>query len=203
VAAADDRVQQPSGTDEDPSAPIDRARLDQLSAAAFQGSLAAADRERLAAVPTDDPLFTRSHTLVYLDAKARGDQGGQTRALALLMSVPENQYNPALLVEQAQAAMEAHDYNAALERSKLAERHWARLPSDLIFSRKALIYEIEAKAHLGRFYASEGDEPNELFRSIRGWEKYRRHAEAASRADLVATADRALDELYDIQRRLE
>ena len=204
VSAADDRVQQESGTaDLAAEGPLDRVALDAMSEAAFAGSLPSAERARLAGVGTDSPLFTRSHTLLYLDAKARGDRSSKSSELALLMSVPENQYNPALLVEQAHAAMESQDWSRALERSQLAERHWARLPSDLIFSRKALIYEIEAKAHLGRFYASEGDEPNELFRSIRGWEKYRRHAEAASRGDLVANADQQLNELYDMQRRLE
>lgn len=197
----------PEGTADDgallPEGPVEAAALDALSPLAFQGALHPDDRSRLQGVGPSSDAFTRSHTLVYLDAKARGARADQATALALLMARPENQYNPALLVEQAHAAMEASDWPLALERAQLAERHWARLPSELIFSRKALIYEIEAKAHLGMFYASEGDEPNELYRSIRGWEKYRRHAEAGARADLVANADRELDALYDIQRRLE
>ena len=189
--------------DEVPSGPLSAADLDGLSSVAFGGGLSGTDRERLSTLGADDPLYTRGYTLLYLDAKARGDRGGQAGYLATMMALPENQYNPALLVEEAHAAMVANDWSRALDRAQLAERHWARLPSDLIFTRKALIYEIVAKAHLGRFYASEGEDAMELYKAISGWEKYRRHAEAGSRSDLVANANQQLDELYDIKRRLE
>lgn len=183
--------------------PLDRDALDRLAAPAFAGSLSGTDRSSLGSVPTDDPLFTRAYTLLYLDAKARGDVTDRDRNLASLMALPENQYNPALLVEEAWVAMGRRDWSTALARSERAERHWARLPSELIFSRKAMIYEIQAKAHLGSFYASEGDDATELDQAIKGWQRYKRHAETQARSDLMATADQQLSRLYDIQRRLE
>ncbi len=204
IASADDVTQREQGsTEEEPLGPVDRRLLDGMASPAFRGALTANDRAALSDVPDDDPLFTRAHTLLYLDAKARGDSAARDQHLASLMSLPENQYNPALLVEEAWVAMGRRDWSSALARSDRAERHWARLPSGLIFSRKAMIYEIQAKAHLGSFYASEGDDASELDHAIKGWQKYKRHAETQARSDLMATADQQLARLYDIQRRLE
>ena len=74
------------------------------------------------------------------------------------MSVPENQRNPALLVERAQLAVHRKAYDAALTDANLAERHWARLPPKLIFSRKAMIYETQAASWQGKFYESGGED---------------------------------------------
>ncbi len=204
VAFADDVTQREQGTAEaEPLGDINRDVLDQIAGAAFTGGLTSADRSALSAVPADAPVFTRAYTLLYLDAKAKGDVSLRDQYLRTLMALPENQYNPALLVEEAWVAMGRSDWTTALARSDRAERHWARLPSDLIFSRKAMIYEIQAKAHLGSFYASEGDDAGELDRAIKGWQKYKRHAETQGRSDLMASADQQLARLYDIQRRLE
>jgi len=204
IASADDVTQQEQGTaEEEPLGPVDRVLLDGMASPAFRGALTQADQAALSDVPLQDPLFTRAHTLLYLDAKARGDSTARDQHLASLMALPENQYNPALLVEEAWVAMGRRDWSSALARSDRAERHWARLPSGMIFSRKAMIYEIQAKAHLGSFYASEGEDVSELDRSIKGWQKYKRHAETQARSDLMATADQQLARLYDIQRRLE
>ena len=46
-----------------------------------------------------------------------------------MMALPENRYNPTLLVEAAQIAVEKQDWLTALTDSQTAERHWARLPA--------------------------------------------------------------------------
>jgi hypothetical protein len=169
----------------------------------FQGELTAADREVLGDVSTADPDYTRSLSLLYQDARARGDLAGRRTYLAAIMALPENEYRPEFLVEEAELAIRGRQYTVALEKATLAERHWQRLPSDLIFTRKAMIFEIAASAYTGLFYDSDGQQMDALDNAIRGWEKYRRHVDAKSRDDLSARADRQLDKLYGMQRRLE
>ncbi len=186
-----------------PQRPISGAELEAASAAAFSGSLDPEVGARLSEVPGEDPGFTRARTLLFLDAKARNDTGARDAHLAALMAIPANRYNPALLVEEAAVAMGREDWSKAIERAALAERHWARLPPDLIFSRKAMMFEIQAQAATGSFYESEGDNLDSLNQAIRGWEKYRHHVGTKSRSELVTRADEHLDRLYEIQRRLE
>ena len=119
------------------------------------------------------------------------------------MTQPENEYRPEFLVEEAELAIRSGNFSSALEKANLAERYWQRLPSELIFSRKAMIFEIAASAHTGLFYDSDGQQMDALDNAIRGWEKYKRHVESKSRNDLMARADRQLDKLYDMQQRLE
>lgn len=188
---------------EEPPLPVEVGDLAAYSDRAFRGALEGTEREALGALPPSDPDFTRAQKLLYQDAKARRDHGARGAALAALMSQPSNHYDPVLLIEQAQLAIDARDYARALERAKLAERHWARLPSNLIFTRKAMIYEISASANTGLYYASEGDDADALHHAIRGWEQYRRHAETKTRQDMVARADLNLEKLYEIQRRVE
>lgn len=178
--------------------------LDDYSRKAHGGSLSSSERDLLGRVDRADPdRFTRAQVLLYLDAKARGDLGARRSHLASVMSLPENQYRPELLVEQAELAMRDQDYAVALERARLAERHWGRLPSDLVFSRKVMIYEIEASAHTGLFYRSDGEQLESLHGAIRAWEKYRQHAATHQRQDLLVRADQQLAKLHDMQRRLE
>jgi hypothetical protein len=141
--------------------------------------------------------------MLYQDAKARRSNNSRSRYLDALMRVPENRYKPELLVEQAELAIVNVDYDVALSSAQLAERHWARLPSDLVFTRKAMIYEIQAAAHTGKFYASDGAELDELEHAIRDWERYRQHVGTKHRADLEQRADERLAQLYDMQQRLE
>lgn len=186
-----------------PVQPMGTSEMQDVSEAAFAGRLARADLERLAAIPTDDPEFTRARTLLYLDAKARNDRPARQGHLALLMTLPENRFNPALLVEEAQEAVEREDWVTAIDRARVAEQHWARLPSELIYSRKALIYEIQAVSHTGLFYESEGDNLDELAKAIRGWEKFQRHVRTRDRQDLLSRAEQNLDRLHEIQQRVE
>jgi hypothetical protein len=141
--------------------------------------------------------------LLYQDAKARDDLDDREHYIGQVMSMSENQYNPQFLTEQAEIAIRREDYESALEKANLAERHWARLPSDLIFSRKAMIYEIQAGAYQGKFYDSGGEDLDSLYQAIRAWEKYQRHVETRSREDLTVRAEDQLAKLYDMKKRLE
>ncbi len=174
-----------------------------LGPKAWRGQLSEGERANLAGIPQSSPDYSAARIYLYEDARARGDWSGRSQHLAALMAVPENQYNPALLVEQGEMAIETADYGGALDSATLAERHWARLPSDLIFSRKAMIYEIQAAAWQGIFYESEGDDSSALDAAIQSWQKYQRHVASRSRNDLVAKADEQLTKLFDAQRRLE
>lgn len=188
----------------EPPAPVavTAADLDAWSTAAFAGELDPDRRSRIGEVPTDDPEFTRAQTLLLLDAKARRDDAARDRAMTTLMAVPENRYNPALLVEQAEISLERRQWASALEAARKAEQHWARLPSSLVWSRKALMYEVQALANTGRFYDSEGEDLSALQAAIRDWERYRRHVTTKDRADLTARADTNLSRLRDIEGRL-
>ena len=68
-----------------------------LADTAFEGRLSTSDRDKLSFVSTDDDNFTPARTLLYLDAKARGERNEMRGHLDLLMSLPANQLNPALL----------------------------------------------------------------------------------------------------------
>src|SRR5690606_19756262 len=123
--------------------------------------------------------------------------------LDALMRVPENRYRPEWAVEQADLAVRRRDWQAAIDRATFAERHWARLPSDLIFSRMASTHELLPSAHMGLFYPSDGVDLPHLDAALRAWERYRRHVAAGHRDDLVAKADQQLARLQDVQRHLE
>ncbi|MEN0061549.1 MAG: hypothetical protein AAGA48_05325, partial [Myxococcota bacterium] len=184
-------------------AKIASGEMDRWSKSAFEGRLSPGSAERLAGVEIDDPQFTRARTLLYLNAKKRGQLEEQRGHLRLLMSVPENQYNPVLLVEHARDAIEQKQYGEALKRAQVAEQHWARMPSSLVFTRKALIYEIEANAHTGLFFASEGRDANELRGAIRGWEKFQRHVARKGRNDMASRAEEQLQRLRELEERLK
>lgn len=185
-----------------PSA-IPTTELDRWSESAFEGELSPSALTQLAEVPKTDPGFTRARTLMYLDAKARGDDTTRDQHLAAMMALPENRYNPILLVETAQIAIDHKEWQQALRAAQTAEQHWARIPSELVFSRKAMIYEIEALAQTGMFYGSDSEDRDRLAQAIRGWERYRSHVQTKARADLLTRADEHLEQLNEIQRRLE
>ena len=174
-----------------------------LSEDAYNGKLSMMKVGELESTPREDPDFSRAYTLLYQNAKAQGDTRDQKSYLKTLMSLPENAYNPQLLTEQASMAIEAEDWDQALAKATLAERHWARLPSEILFSRKAMIYEVQAMAHYGRFRDSSGEDLTALTDSIRAWEKYQVHVRSKPRRDLEEKADEWLVKLHDQKRRLE
>lgn len=186
-----------------PGATIAREEMDRWSSSAFRGQLSPGSAERLESVEIDDPQFTRARTLLYLNAKKRGKVEEQRGHLKLLMSLKENQYNPVLLVEDAADAIGQKQYDEALSRAKVAEQHWARMPPSLVFTRKALIYEIEALAHTGQFFDSEGKDVNALRGAIRGWEKFQRHVAEKGRNDMVERAAQNLQRLRELEERLK
>jgi len=182
---------------------VDLGNLSAYSDKAYRGALNDSERAALEEMDPASPDYTRALVLLYQDAKARDDLADREKYIDAIMSVPENEYNPQFLTEQAEIAIQHKDWDTALEKANLAERHWARLPSDLIFTRKAMIYEIQASAYQGKFYASGGEDLDSLYAAIRSWEKYQRHVETKQREDLNARAEEQLAKLYDMKKRLE
>ena len=118
------------------------------------------------------------------------------------MAVPENQYSPVYLTDQARWCANHADYKKAIEKAQLAERYWARLPPELVFTKKAEIYEIEAAAWQGQFYQS-GTDVELLDRAIRNWERYRDHVSTRSRTDLEKRADEQIAKLNGIREKIQ
>ena len=108
---------------------------------------------------------------------------------------------PVFLADLARYHVNRGNYQSALDNAILAERYWARLPSALVFSKKAEIYEVQAAAYQGLFYKSE-DDLELLDQAIKHWEKYRSHVRTKSRSDLTRRADKELTKLEDIRGRL-
>ena len=175
--------------------------LGMYSDAASGGKLGSSDIMVLEMVQPGDPAFTRSRMLLVMNAKTKGDDSGLKRYLDDLMSRPENQYNPLVLVEYGRYYVNRGDYQRALDKATLAERHWARIPPELIFLKKTEIYEIEAAAYQGLFYQSENN-TELLEKAIKGWQKYRDHVKTKARADLLGRADKEISKLETIQARL-
>ncbi|MCB9678439.1 MAG: protein kinase [Alphaproteobacteria bacterium] len=176
--------------------------LGAFATAAYGGQLGGTDQAALAAVPADDPGFTRSRVLLYQDAKARGDSGARRRWMDELMAVPENRYRPELLVEHAAIAMADRDYEAALDRANRAEQYWSRLPRDLMFTRKAMIHEIQAQASYALYTRSDPPREAWLDGSIDAWSRYRTHVLGAHRTDLLQRADERIATLEDVRKRM-
>ena len=174
----------------------------QYAAKAAQGALSSTEVLMLEMIDTTDLDYTRSRLLLVMDARRKGDQRGMKRYLDDVMSMPENTYNPVVLTEYGRYYANRADYERALQKAILAERHWARIPSELIFGKKAEIYEIQAASYQGLFYKSE-DNLDLLDKAIRGWKKYREHASTKSRGDLTTKADREISKLENIRERLQ
>ena len=193
----------PAGTGDDELQFEVEGDLSVLSERARSGELTDAERQKLESTAKSDPEFTRANVILYQDAKSRRDLAGRAKYLDQLMKLPENTYNPQFLVEQADLDLRSKNWDAAIDHAGTAERYWARLPSDLIFSRKAMIYEAQAGGWQGKFYASGGEDAESLRHAIRSWEKYENHVGTKNRADLALRANDQLTKLREMQRRLE
>ncbi len=176
--------------------------LDIYVDAAKKGRLSADDVAVLRDTPSSDPEYSRSRALMMLDAQKRGDDAKAHAYLDELMVVPENQYNPVFLADYARWHANRGEYDRALEKAQKAERYWARIPSELVYTKKAEIYEIEAASWQGKFYKS-GEDLELLESAVRGWERYKAHVGTRERADLTQKADKALAQLADIRARLQ
>ncbi len=176
--------------------------LDAYVEAAKKGKLASSDVGLLELVEDTDPQYTRSRALLLMNAQKKGDDAGTKRYLEQIMQLPENQYNPVFLSDYARFYVNRGDYARALEMSQKAEKYWARLPSELVYSKKAEIYEIQAAAWQGKFYKS-GEDLELLENAIRGWERFKAHVGTQARADLEKKADTELAKLSDIRSRLQ
>ncbi len=185
-----------------PEPPDSLALLDRYAAAATSGRLTASDIMVMEMIQADDRGYDRSRMLLLMNAKNRGDIAQQKRYLDDLSRRPENAYNPVVLVESARYHVNRGEYRKALDEAVLAERHWARLPPDLVIAKKTEIYEVQASAAQGLFYRSE-DDLNLLDAAVRGWQKYREYVASTSRADLVARADREIARLETTRKRLK
>jgi len=176
--------------------------LDQYVESAKKGKLATTDTAVLEMVDIAEPSYTRSRALLLMNAQRKGDDKATRKYLDQMMLLPENQYNPVYLTDYARWHVNHAEYDKALEKASLAERYWARIPPELVFSKKAEIYEIQAAAYQGRFYKS--DEDLELLASaIKGWERYRVHVSTKSRTDLQKRADTELARLQDIREKIQ
>lgn len=156
----------------------------------------------LESVPAGDANYTRARTLLLMNAQKRGDSKATRAYLDDLMGLPENRYNPVLLTDYARYNVNRGEYSKAIEQASLAERNWARLPSELVFTKKAEIYEIQAAAYQGRFYKNSED-AELLENAVRYWTKYRDHVSTKGRSDLAKKADAELEKLADIKEKLK
>ena len=188
------------GLDTEPAA-TETTDVERFAPSAAKGKLGSSDVMALETVQIDDRAYTRARALLLMNAERKGDEAASKRYLDQLMMLPENQYNPVYLSDLGRYYVNRKQYDRALQEATLAERYWARLPPELVFSKKAEIYETQAAAWQGRFYQS-GDDLEMLDQAIRHWQKYRDHVQTKSRTDLVGKADAELAKLEDIQRRL-
>ncbi|MFZ5475507.1 MAG: hypothetical protein ACOZNI_01925, partial [Myxococcota bacterium] len=195
----------PSAFDAPPDVSVEEtpvSDLEQYADPAKKGKLDSVGISVLEMVDVGDPQYTRSRALLLMNAQRKGDDKATKRFLDQIMLLPENQYNPVFLTDLARWHANHGDYERALEKANLAERYWARIPPELVFTKKAEIYEIQAASWQGRFYKSDEDQ-DMLVQAIKHWERYRQHVSTKSRADLQKRADVELAKLNDIRERLQ
>jgi serine/threonine protein kinase len=195
----------PTETDLAPEEPTPISRtnidLDGMKPSARQGELTNGDVLALEGVTTADPSYTRSRALLLMNAEKTKDLKATKRYLDDLMRLPENQYDPIFLTELARYYVGVGKYQQAVEKAKTAEQQWARLPSGLVYTKKAEMYEIQARAYTGIFFESESVDA--LDHAIRSWERYRTHVATRSNDELVAMADKELVKLRTYRDRME
>ena len=185
---------------DDPSVDLDRA-----ARTASAGGLDPSTRRSLEAKAIDDPAYTQARTILAVDAAQRGDSAAAERYLEQTMSLPENRYNPVLLSQLALHQVNRQRYASALSNANRAEQHWARLPSNVMYERKAIIYEVQAAATQGLLYEAESDQQQkELVNdALQRWTRFREHATSGSSIDQIARADKQIEKLTSIRARLE
>lgn len=181
-------------------APASSPSLDPYTSSARNGRLTSDAVATLEAIQKDDANYTRSRALLLMNAQQKNDEAGAKRYLDQLMLLPENQYNPVFLSDMARWYVNHGDYSSALAKAQLAERYWARLPSELVFSRKAEIYEVEAASWQGRFYQDPA-KMEYLDNAIRAWQRYQEHVANSSRVDLQKRAADAIANLQSIREK--
>jgi eukaryotic-like serine/threonine-protein kinase len=193
----------PTETDLSPAekGPIARIDIDGMKPSARNGELSNADVLALEGVAASDPAYTRSRALLLMNAQKGKDPKAIKRYLDDLMRLPENRYDPIFLTELARYYVGSGKYQQAVDQAKTAEQHWARLPSDLVYVKKAEMYEIQARGYTGIFFESESVEA--LDQAIRCWEKYRAHVATRASDPLVAMADKELVKLRTYRERME
>lgn len=195
VAAPAPALAAPSG------APPPTLDLSALQAAAAQGLLSAEDTRQLEAIARSNPAYSAARSALLANAERKGDPRAARRYLEELLAVPENRYNAVFLTKDATWLIQQKRYAEALARAQDAERHWARIPPDLVFATKADLYEAQAAAWLGLFYQNPSD-PTQLDQAIRAWERYRQHVSSRGDATLTRKADTQLARLRDMRARL-
>ncbi|HNH48758.1 MAG TPA: hypothetical protein PKY30_17080, partial [Myxococcota bacterium] len=145
---------------------------------------------------------SRSRAFLLMNAQSKGDDMATRRYLDELMALPENQYNPVFLSDLARWYVNHGDYERALARAQTAERYWARLPSELVFAKKAEIYEVQAAAWQGRFYRAP-EQLDYLDNAIRTWERYEAHVATKARTDLQTRARNEIARLQSLREKLQ
>ncbi len=176
--------------------------VDSYASDAARGGLAGTDVTYLEMVDTEDPSYTRSRALPLMDAEQKGDARKVKSYLDQLMQLPENRYSPVYLSKQARHYANRKDYQTAYDKAVQAERYWARIPSDLVFSTKSEIYEVQAASLQGLFYKSE-DDLDLCDRAVRAWTRYLNHASTKGRSDMAGKAETQIAKLEDARQRLE
>lgn len=169
---------------------------------ARSGRLGVGDVTTLEEVTPDESAYSRSRAILLMNAQTKGDDNAARRYLDELMAQPENQYNPVFLSDLARWYVNHGDYDRALTRAQTAERYWARLPSELVFAKKAEIYEVQAAAWQGRFYRSP-EQLEYLDNAIRTWERYEAHVATRARTDLQTRARNEIARLQSLREKLQ
>jgi hypothetical protein len=179
--------------------------MDRMAADAQRGRLDRGSAERLESVPVDDPAYTRSRAILLMDAQRRGDARAAGRHLEDLMRLPENQYDPVFLSELSRVQVNRRQYQAALSTALKAEQHWARLPSTLVFDKKAEIFEVQAAATQGLLYESDDltAQLGLIDDAILRWRRLQEHGRQGGSASLEGRALSQIQKLEDIRRRLQ
>lgn len=188
-----------TGTGSDVS---EATNLDEYVSGAKNGRLGESEVMMLELVEDNDPSYTRSRALLLMNAEQKGDSRAVKRYIDQLMVLPENQYNSVYLSKKATYYANSGSYQSALDVANEAERYWARIPPELVFSTKADIYATQAASWQGLFY-KDGEDLDLLDNAIRGWEKYRRHALTKADTSMARKADTEIEKLEDIRSRLE
>lgn len=176
--------------------------FDRYVESARNGRLGVGDVTTLEEVTPDESAYSRSRAILLMNAQTKGDDNAARRYLDDLMAQPENQYNPVFLSDLARWYVNHGDYDRALTRAQTAERYWARLPSELVFAKKAEIYEVQAAAWQGRFYRAP-EQLEYLDNAIRTWERYEAHVATRARSDLQTRARNEIARLQSLREKLQ